>query len=80
MASWMYEHSLPLDWHPEGCQCDGCLSFSECADKCRVCGEYSAWEKSDTGYFGLYHCSACGAWDDRMSDQAWKFDRPNEST
>lgn len=28
MAEWMYMYSLPLEDHPMGCQCDGCLSHS----------------------------------------------------
>lgn len=28
MVEWMYMHSLPLEDHPMGCQCDGCLSES----------------------------------------------------
>jgi hypothetical protein len=24
MADWMYAHTLPIEDHPAGCQCDGC--------------------------------------------------------
>ena len=41
--------------------------------ECIVCHKHSAYERTEAGYPGLFHCERCGAWWDVVDKLPWRI-------
>lgn len=65
-------HGEPIqEWHVQ----PGFISVYTAKQpvECAVCHQIAAYDKTDAGYPGLYHCTACHAWVDKVHNEAWRY-------